>query len=71
MALRDEIDRDFPFQIALSLDDPLKGVLDWLDERIGRWDMYVDLEEQTIRYCFDNRKDAAYFRRRFVLRAVG
>lgn len=71
MALRDEIDRDYPHQIALSLDDPLKGVLDWLDERLGRWDMYVDLEAQTIRYCFDNRTDAADFRRRFVLRAVG
>ena len=52
MSLRDDIDREFPFQIALSLDDGLKGVLDWLDERIGRWDMYVDLEGHTIHYCF-------------------
>ena len=71
MALRDEINRDFPFQIALSLDDELKGVLDWLDERIGRWDMYVDLEDHTIRYCFRDQRDAADFKRRFVLRAAG
>ena len=48
MALRDEIDRDFPYQVALSLDDKLIGVLDWLDERLGRWDMYVDLEDPLL-----------------------
>ena len=71
MTLRDEINRDFPFQIALSLDDELKGVLDWLDERIGRWDMYVDLDDHTIRYCFRDSRDAADFKQRFVLRAAG
>ena len=71
MILRDEINRAFPFQIALSLDDELKGVLDWLDERIGRWDMYVDLEDHTIRYCFRDPRDAADFKQRFGLRAAG
>ncbi|MEA2872694.1 MAG: hypothetical protein QOH67_2670 [Hyphomicrobiales bacterium] len=66
MALRDEIDRDFPYQVALSLDDKLTGVLDWLDERLGRWDMYVDLEEHTIRYCFLDPADAQDFIRSFV-----
>ena len=66
MALRDEIDRDYPHQVALSLNDKLVGVLDWLDERIGRWDMYVDLEEQAIRYCFRDPADASDFIRLFV-----
>ena len=71
MGLRDDINRDFPFQIALSLDDQLKGVLDWLDERIGRWDMYVDLQDHTIHYCFRDVGDAADFKRCFVLRQTG
>jgi hypothetical protein len=66
MALKDEIDRDFPYQVPLSLDDKLVGVLDWLDERLGRWDMYVDLREQTIRYCFRDLADAQDFIRSFV-----
>lgn len=71
MSLRDDINHAFPFQIALSLDDQLKGVLDWLDERIGRWDMYVDLEDHTIHYCFRDRADAGAFKQRFVLRQAG
>jgi hypothetical protein len=35
MGLRDNINREFPFQVALSLDDKLDGVLDWRDDRIG------------------------------------
>lgn len=66
MALRDDINRNFPHQIALALDDKLIGVLDWLDERIGRWDMYVDLDAQAIRYCFREASDAADFVRSFV-----
>ena len=38
----------------------------WLDERLGRWDMYVDLRDQTIRYCFRDEADAFAFSRRFV-----
>jgi len=66
MALRDDINRDCPFQVSLSLDDKLFGVLNWLDERLGRWDMYVDLTDQTIRYCFREEADAFAFSRRFV-----
>ena len=66
MALRDDINRDYPYQVTLSLGDKLVGVLDWLDERLGRWDMYVDLRDQTIRYCFRDEADAFVFSRRFV-----
>ena len=58
--------RDYPDQVALSLDDKLIGVLGYLDERLGRWDMYVDLRDQTIRYCFHDEADAFAFSRRFV-----
>lgn len=66
MSLIDEINRAFPFQVTLALDDKLAGVLDWLDARLGRWDMYVDLRDQTIRYCFRDLDDASAFSRRFV-----
>jgi hypothetical protein len=72
MSLIDDINRDFPFQVTLSLDDELLGVLDWLDARLGGWDMYVDLRDQTIRYCFRDLADATAFSRRFVkVRQVG
>jgi hypothetical protein len=66
MALREDINRDYPYQVALPLDDQLVGVLYYLDERLGRWDMYVDLRDQTIRYCFRDEADAFAFSRRFV-----
>jgi hypothetical protein len=66
MGIREDIDRDYPYQVALPLDDKLVGVLDWLDERLGRWDMYVDLRDQTIRYCFRDEAEAFAFSRRFV-----
>jgi len=66
MSLIDDINRDFPFQVTLALDDELTGVLDWLDARLGRWDMYVDLRDQTIRYCFRDLGDASAFGQRFV-----
>jgi hypothetical protein len=72
MSLIDDINRDFRFQVTLALDDELTGVLDWLDARLGRWDMYVDLRDQTIRYCFRDLADASAFSRRFVnARAAG
>ena len=44
----------------------------WTPERLGRWDMYVDLEEHTIRYCFLDPADAQDFIRSFVkLRDAG
>lgn len=71
MSVIDGINRDYPFQVKLSLDDPVGGILDWLDDRIGRWDMYVDLKDQSVRYCFRELADASAFNRRFVRRAVG
>jgi hypothetical protein len=38
-----EINRDFPFQVALSFDEIAMEVLAWLDDRSFEWDMYVDL----------------------------
>ena len=59
------IDRDFPHQVLLPLKldaDTEEDVIWWLDRRIGRWDMYVDLNQRFIRYCFYEEKDANAFR---------
>lgn len=63
-----EINRDFPFQIALSFDEAAMEVLEWLDEVPFEWDMYVDLPENSIRYCFRAAADAMAFKRRFASR---
>jgi hypothetical protein len=62
----DDINRNYPYQVKLSLDQPVSGILDWLDSRLGRWDMYVDLNEQSIRYCFQHLADAYAFNRLFA-----
>ena len=61
-----EINRDFPYQVALSFDEIAMEVLTWLDERSFEWDMYVDLPAKAVRYCFRAPADATAFRRRFV-----
>jgi hypothetical protein len=70
-----EINRDFPYQVALSFDEIAMEVLAWLDDRSFEWDMYVDLPASGVRYCFRSLADAAAFQRRFVdatqRRAVG
>ncbi len=63
------IDRDFPHQVLLPLDLDAateEGLVTWLDRRIGRWDIYVDLSQRFIRYCFFDERDARAFRARFV-----
>jgi hypothetical protein len=60
------INRDFPYQVALSFDEIALEVLAWLDERTFEWDMYVDLPAGAVRYCFRSLADAAAFRQRFV-----
>jgi hypothetical protein len=40
-------------------------VLDWLEECDFEWDMYVDLPENTVRYCFRTLDDASAFKQRF------
>jgi hypothetical protein len=40
-------------------------VLDWLDSNRFEWDMYVDLPENCIRYCFRRLADATSFKQRF------
>jgi len=65
MGLIEDINRDYPYQVIIPLDDDLEGVLDWLDSRLGRWDMYVDLRGEVIRYCFRDLADALAFSRRF------
>jgi hypothetical protein len=67
------IDREFPHQVLLPLmigADTEEDLIWWLDRRIGRWDMYVDLNQQFVRYCFHDEKDAAAFRLRFVAGTV-
>lgn len=68
MRLIDKIHRDYPYLVTLSLDAPAAGILDWLDARIGRWDMYVDLNSPAIRYCFKDAADAFAFSRRIQAR---
>ena len=69
------INRDFPYQVALSFDEIAMEVLAWLDERSFEWDMYVDLPASAARYCFRTPADATAFKQRFVhaaqRRAVG
>jgi hypothetical protein len=60
-----QINRDFPFQVALSFDEAAMDVLDWLDGCAFEWDMYVDLPENTIRYCFRTLADASAFKSQF------
>lgn len=59
------INRDFPFQVALPFNEAAMDVLDWLEGQTIEWDMYVDLPENTIRYCFRTLEDASAFKRRF------
>jgi hypothetical protein len=70
-----QINRDFPFQVALAFDEDAMDVLDWLESQTMEWDMYVDLPENTIRYCFRSVADAMAFKRRFggaaETRAIG
>lgn len=61
-----EINRDFPYQVALSFDEIAMEVLAWLDERSFEWDMYVDLPAGMARYCFSTPTDATAFARQFV-----
>ena len=42
-----QINRDFPFQVALSFDEAAMDVLDWLEAQSLEWDMYVDLPENS------------------------
>lgn len=60
-----EINRDFPFQVALSFDEAAMEVLDWLEGAPFEWDMYVDLPANTVRYCFRTIADASAFKQRF------
>ena len=65
MSLIDEINRNFPYQVALSFDEEIAGVLEWLDAYARPRDMYVDLPANTVRYCFHNLADASAFREKF------
>jgi hypothetical protein len=60
-----EINRDYPYQVALVFDEAAMDVLDWLETTDFDWDMYVDLPENTVRYCFRSLDDAAAFKQRF------
>ena len=60
-----EINRDFPFQVALSFEEAAMEVLDWLEGSSFEWDMYVDIPGNAVRYCFRTVADASTFKRRF------
>ena len=61
-----EINRDFPYQVALPFDEVAMKVLVWLEDRSFEWDMYVDLPAGMVRYCFQTSADATAFTRQFV-----
>ena len=66
-----EINRDLPYQVALSFDEIAMEVLTWLDERSFEWDMYVDVPTKCVRYCFRTLADASAFKWRFHHAAEG
>jgi hypothetical protein len=58
-----EINRAYPYQVALSFDEAAMDILDWLEGCDFEWDMYVDLPENTVRYCFRTLADVSAFKR--------
>jgi hypothetical protein len=56
-----EINRDFPYQVALPFDEVAMEVLAWLEGRWFEWDMYVDLPAG-----FQTSADATAFTRQFT-----
>jgi hypothetical protein len=66
-----EINRDFPFQVALPFDEVAMEVLAWLEGRSFEWDMYVDLPAGMVRYCFQTSADATAFTRSLCMRRKG
>jgi hypothetical protein len=40
-------------------------VLEWLEGSAFEWDMYVDLPEKSLRYCFRTAADASALKRQF------
>jgi len=40
-------------------------VLDWLEGFTFEWDVFVDLPENSVRYCFRTLADASAFKQRF------
>jgi hypothetical protein len=67
MSIIFDINRDFPFQVAMTFDEIAMDMLDWLDGATFEWDMYVDLPENTVRYCFRRLTDASAFKQQFGL----
>jgi hypothetical protein len=65
MSIIFDINRDFPFQVAMTFDEIAMDMLDWLDSAAFQWDMYVDLPDNTVRYCFRRLVDASAFKRQF------
>jgi hypothetical protein len=51
--------------VPLSFDDAAMEVLELLDDAPFEWDMFVDLQDNAIRYCFCTLTDAMAFRLRF------
>jgi hypothetical protein len=70
MGTIEDINRVYTYQVSVSLEVDLKGVLDWLYDHTD-WDMYVDLKAGSIRYCFKHLADASAFNRRFDRREAG
>jgi len=51
--------------VALSLDEAARDVVEWVEGQSLDWDIYVDLPENRIRYCFRSLADAMALKGRF------
>jgi len=71
MSVVHQISRYFPYQVAMGFDEDVMDILDWLEGCAFEWDMYVDLPENTVRYCFRTLDDASAFKRQFGHAAQG
>jgi hypothetical protein len=63
-----KIDEELPYQVVLPRQqfDGDGDVMKFLENYVGRFDMYVEDEYAVfIRYCFEDPLDAAVFRSRF------
>ena len=48
MAVIFEINRDFPYQVALPFDEVAMEVLEWLEGRSFEWDMLRQFPQQML-----------------------
>jgi hypothetical protein len=65
------INRDFPYQVALSFDEIAMEVLAWLDEHSFDWDMYVDCHRVRFAIASARRQTQRHLTRGSRVRSKG